>query len=212
MGPNGAGKTTLIRIIGGSILPDQGTAVIHGYDILKDSLKAKRNLSIVFGEFKNFYHRLTGRENLLCFASFYNLSRRQAQEKIKELSGILDIDAFLDRTFQEYSSGIKQRFAIARGLLNDAPVVLLDEPTKHLDQSLAHDLVNFIKQELVLKKNKTILMASHDLGVVADISDKIAILKEGQLKAFGTIETLKGRLPQKAVDLNEIYNFYLSVA
>lgn len=210
VGPNGAGKTTLIRILAGSILPDGGTAKINGFDILKSGLKAKESLSVVLSDNNNFYIRLTGRENLLVFASFYGLSRSEAKERIEELASLLKIRDFLDRTFQEYSSGIKQRLALARGLLNDAPVILLDEPTKHLDPSLTRDFYIYLKQELVRNKKKTVVMTSHELEKVTEISDQVAILKDGRIMALGTLEELKDNTSNKKANLDDIYNHYLN--
>lgn len=209
VGPNGSGKTTLIRILATIILPDSGDVRIHGFDVVKESLEARRRIGLVTGENKNFYIRLTGRQNLEFYATLYDLSREQTRKKIKELAEVFEISEYLDKMFQENSQGVRQRFSLARGLLNDAPVLLLDEPTKNLDSQMAQRVRLFIKEDLVKKRNKTVLMASHFLGEVAEISDEIAILDRGRLKAHGTLESLRKQTGNMSGNLSAIYDFFI---
>ncbi|HOW35251.1 MAG TPA: ABC transporter ATP-binding protein [Candidatus Omnitrophota bacterium] len=210
VGPNGSGKTTLIRILATIILPDSGSASINGFDVVKKGLEARRHIGLVTGENKNFYIRLTGRQNLEFYAALYNLSKAQMKEKIKYLANVFELSEYLDNMFQENSQGVRQRFALARGLLNDAPVLLLDEPTKNLDPQMAQRVRTFIREELVKKRNKTVLMASHFLEEVSDISDEIAILDRGRLKAQGTLESLRRQAGDPSADLKEIYDFFIA--
>ena len=108
-GPNGSGKTTLIRILSGIIFADRGHVSINGNDIVRDGIRAKSAISVVFSENRNFYSRLTGRENLRIFAAFQNVSPRLVQRRIEEFSHIFKMQDFLDKSFQEYSLGMKQR-------------------------------------------------------------------------------------------------------
>ena len=210
VGPNGSGKTTLIRILAGVICPDQGTVRIGGYDIAKNEIEVKASLGVATPEHRNFYLRLTGRNNLQLFAYFYNLSFLQVKERIKELGAFFEIDGYMDKIFQEYSSGIKQRFLLARALLNNAPILLLDEPTKNLDPVMAGRFCRYLKDELVSKQKKTVLMTSHLLSEVVSVTDQIVILNEGKIKALGSLEELKKRAGgNSAAKLEDVYDFFI---
>ena len=209
IGPNGSGKTTLIRILSTIILPDRGSIFVNGFDVVKDSLKAKSCIGLVTSENKNFYARLTGRENLRFYGSLYGLLRGETEKRIEELSSLLSIEESLDKLFQENSSGIRQRFALARGLLADPPILLLDEPTKNLDPSLARDVRLFIKNDLVKKKEKTILLASHLLSEVSEISDRIVIMNKGSIQTCGTLSELRFKMGKTNAELDDVYKFYV---
>jgi ABC-2 type transport system ATP-binding protein len=148
LGPNGAGKTTLIKILCSLITPTSGTARIHGYDVVKDEDKIKSLIGLLIGEERSFYWRLTGRENLEFFGVLHNLSFRQVRKKAETVMELLEIED-PDKRFHEYSTGNKQKLALARCLLSNAEVIFMDEPTKSLDPSAASKLKEFIKEVLV---------------------------------------------------------------
>lgn len=193
LGPNGAGKTTLIKILACLILPTEGTAKVAGYDILKDEEKIKASIGLISGEERSFYWRLSGQQNLQFFASLYNLSSNQAKTRIKDLLDLLEIDE-PDKRFQEYSTGIKQRLAIARSLLNNPKVLFMDEPTKSLDPGTAQKLREFIKEKLVRQQGNTIFFATHNLDEAKCLADQVAIMDKGQIIACGKIDELQGEI------------------
>ncbi len=209
VGPNGSGKTTLIRILAGIILPDQGRAFINGFDVVSDGARAKSAIGVVLGENRSFYPRLTGRQNLEVFASFQNIPAQSISKKIDELSDLFKIQEYLEVSFQEYSSGIKQRFALIRGLMNNAPILLLDEPTKNLDPVIAKDFLSFVKHGLIARKNKTVILATHILSEISDVADDIVILVQGKIKAKGPLKELNNSLDLENADFNTVYAHYV---
>lgn len=187
LGPNGAGKTTLLKLLSTLILPTRGTAYLNGHALSQEN-KVKASIGLVTGEERSFYWRLSGRENLLFFAALYNLKR--AGKRIEELIALLRIEG-IDRRVQEYSTGMKQRLALARSLLNDPPVLLMDEPTKSLDPLAAQNLRKLIKERLSAKEGKAVLFTTHRLEEAENFSHRIGIMDKGRLKAQGTLEELR---------------------
>lgn len=210
MGPNGAGKTVFIKILSALILPSEGSAMVNGYDVVREEMKVKSSIGLLTGDERSFYWRLTGRENLSFFASLFNLSRDKADKKIRELARLLEIKE-LDRRFNEYSAGTKQRIAIARCLLNDPEIIFMDEPTKDLDPSAAKNLRQFIKRDLVGRYGKTVLFSTHNLHEAGLLGDCLAIIDSGRVKAYGSIDRLKeaSGLPA-GTDMEGIYNYYVN--
>jgi ABC-2 type transport system ATP-binding protein len=125
IGPNGAGKTTLLKMLATLILPSKGSIRVSGHDIIANAFAVRQHIGLVSGEERSFYWRISGRKNLEFFSAFYNLSKKVAEKRIDELTALLGITA-LDRMVGKYSSGMKQRLALARGLLHDPPVCLMD--------------------------------------------------------------------------------------
>ncbi len=210
VGPNGAGKTTLIKILAGLILPTKGNARVNGYDVVKDEMRVKESIGLLAGDERSFYGRLTGRENLSFFACLYNIPRKKAEKRIGELAGFLEIGD-LDRRFQEYSAGIKQRLAVARGLLNNPQIIFMDEPTKNLDPLAAEDLRSLIKRGLVETQGKTVLFCTHNLSEAVALGMRIAIMHKGEIKACGTVEELRkegGLAPH--IDIKDVFKHYVS--
>lgn len=197
LGPNGAGKTTLIKILSGLILPTKGRAYIHGYDVAEDGKKARRVIGYVVSEERSFYWRLTGRQNLRFFATLNNLSPSQAEKRIEELIVLTGLDNDADRMFKDYSTGTKQRLAIARGLITGPEVLLLDEPTKSLDPSAAQHLRKFIKEKIVGEDRKTVFLATHNLSEAEELCDSIAIINHGEIKTCGTLMEIRSLLNTK---------------
>ncbi|MBM3253274.1 MAG: ABC transporter ATP-binding protein [Candidatus Omnitrophica bacterium] len=205
VGPNGAGKTTLLKILSCLILPTKGKAEVAGYDILREEEKVKAAIGLVSGDERSFYWRLTLRQNLYFFAALYNLSTLQAKKKIEELTSLLEITSQLDKRFQECSTGIKQRLAIVRSLLNNPQVLFMDEPTKSLDYTTARNLRNFIKERLVKEQRKTIVFTTHNLSEVENFAQRIAIMYQGEVKACGTLKDLSDKINSPKATMKEIY-------
>ncbi len=205
LGPNGAGKTTLLKILSCLILPTSGNATVLGHDLLKDEDIVRTSIGLISGNERSFYWRLTLRQNLSFFAALYNLNNSETRKIIKELGYLLQIEDVLDRQFQECSAGIKQRLAVARGLLNDPEVLFMDEPVKSLDAALHKNLDIFIKDRLVRERGKTVIVTTHNLFEAEQIADRIAIMHKGELKACGTLDEMRNAVGDRQGSLEAIY-------
>ena len=190
LGPNGAGKTTLIKLLCCLVLPNSGTAHIFGHNILKEEQAVKKLVGLVNAEERSFFWRLTGRENLQFFASLYQLTRQQARKRIGELLDLVELADDADIRFQNYSTGMRQKLAIARGLLSEPRVLFVDEPTRSLDPVSAQAVRRFLKEKIA-GEGKTVVLATHNLNEAEQLCDRLAIMDHGHLKALGTVSELR---------------------
>jgi ABC-2 type transport system ATP-binding protein len=191
LGPNGAGKTTLIKILSCLILPDRGSVRIDGTDTA-DENRVKRKIGLVHSDERSFYWRLTARDNLRFFARLYDLPGPRIDARIDELLRVVDMGEAADRPFSGYSSGMKQRIGIARALLHDPPILLMDEPTRSLDPVSSAELRRFLREELRDRHGKTILLATHDLAEAEVLADRVAILVQGRVRQIGSVDEVRG--------------------
>jgi ABC-2 type transport system permease protein len=189
LGPNGAGKTTLIKLLSTLVLPTSGDALVAGHP-LRDGEAVRRRIGLVTGEERSFYWRLSGRENLRFYASLYGLSGEQTRARVQELADLLELHEVLDHRFDTYSSGMKQRLALARGLLNDAEILFLDEPTRSLDPSSAARLRETIRG-LAHDHGHTVVLVTHQLGEAEQLCDRLGIMRRGSLTVVDEVSRLK---------------------
>lgn len=204
LGPNGAGKTTLLKIISTLILPDKGTVTINGLCLGRDDEKIKSLIGLTSSCERSFYWRLSGRQNLEFFAALYGLDSKHAKSRIKELFEFFEV-TYQDKRFDSYSTGMQQKLALIRALLNNPQLLLFDEPTKSLDYATALNLRNFIKENLVKKQGKTIIFTTHHMDEALDFADLFMILHKGRLFAFGTLEELRKKINNPFATLGEIF-------
>ncbi len=204
LGPNGAGKTTLIRLLAGLALPSAGDAKIYGLDVIQEEGRARGLVGVSLGDDRSLYARLSGRRNLEFFAALHGLSRHEARQHIDELGNVLEIP--LDQSIQQSSSGIRQRILIARALLHDPAVLLLDEPTKSLDPASAQGLRGFIRERLARHLGKTVIIATHNLPEADALGDEIAIMKQGRIRACGTLDVLRGIAGLTTGSLEDVFH------
>ena len=192
IGPNGAGKTTLTKMIATLIQPTEGQVTVKGYDSVRDDQEVRRNVGLAGAEERSFYWRLTAEENLLFFARLHGLSGAQAKKRIAELLEMLQLEDTTRRRFAELSTGNKQRMSVARAMLANPPVLLLDEPTRSLDPLAAARMRNTIKS-LAQDAGKpvTVFLTSHNLAEVEELCERVAIISRGQIKALDTPQTLR---------------------
>jgi ABC-2 type transport system ATP-binding protein len=189
LGPNGAGKTTLVKMLCTLILPNSGTAMVNGYHLSEEE-KVKASIGLVGGEERSFYWRLSGRQNLAFFATLHGFSPPQAARRIERLTGLLAMEDFIDRRFNSYSSGMKQRLGIARGLLHQPPILFLDEPTKSLDPTSAARLRETV-HDLVHQEGYTVVLVTHQLPEAEELCDRIAIMHQGRIQVVDDIAGLR---------------------
>jgi ABC-2 type transport system ATP-binding protein len=192
LGRNGAGKTTLVKVLCTLLPPDEGTASVNGFDVVKQQMQVKRSIGTIFsvGE-RGFFWRLTGYGNLEFYASIYNVPRHGRRERIMDVLDLLGMKDNAFQVFQKYSGGMKRKLALARALLPDPPILLLDEPTTGLDVVSSRSIRDFIRNDLSKKAGKTVLYTTHYIEEAAQICDKIAILQKGRLIALNTPDALK---------------------
>ena len=199
LGPNGAGKTTLVKMLCTLLPPDSGTALINGYDIIKEQMKVKRSLGTLFsvGE-RGFFWRLNGYRNLEFFASIYNVPRQKRHERILEVLKLVGLESSSFQLYQKYSGGMKRKLALARTLLPDPPIIMLDEPTTGLDAISSRNIRDFVKST-VQETGKTVLYTTHYIEEAAQICTKIAILKQGQIVACDTPNALRDKIKKEEI-------------
>lgn len=190
VGENGAGKSTLLRVLATLLLPTRGRAELCGADVVDNAAGARRHVGYDTGVEEGFYGRLTGRDNLRLFATLNNLSKLEVAQRIGELTGLLGLQESLDRQARTYSTGTLQRFGLARALLHSPAVLLLDEPTRSLDPLAAADFRGFLKSEILGRCGTTLLFASHSFAEVEELSDRIILLEQGQIRALDTAKNL----------------------
>jgi ABC-2 type transport system ATP-binding protein len=185
LGPNGAGKTTLLRILAATVLPDRGRVHILGLDATRAPQRVHRAIGVVLGDERSFFWRLTARQNLRFFAALCDLPAAAARERIAELAGLLGLAGELDKPFRNLSTGWRHRLALARALLHDPPVLLMDEPTRGLDPGATARARRLIAERLVGRLGKTVLLATHDLAETRQLCDRLALLDGGRVLAQG---------------------------
>ncbi|MBO3801290.1 MAG: ATP-binding cassette domain-containing protein [Thermoproteota archaeon] len=199
LGPNGAGKTTLVKILSTLIIPDEGTALVSGYDILKNPDKVRASIGVVSSGERSLYWKLTAKENLEYFARLYKVPEEVSRKRIKELLAMMELEDRANELVEKYSSGMKQKLAIARAILHDPKVLLLDEPTIGLDPSFSRSIRNFIKEDLNRKQGKTILLTTHYMDEAEQLCDKVAFINKGEIVALDSPEKLKTMIGKNEV-------------
>jgi ABC-2 type transport system ATP-binding protein len=184
LGPNGAGKTTTIRMLTGQIDPSEGSATVAGCDVVKDRVRLKERIGVVFEE-QNLYERLSARNNLRFNCWLYNLPESRIDE-------VLDLVGQRERAkdpVRTFSNGMKQRLMIARALLHKPPVLFLDEPTRGLDPIAAREVRGTIEQ--LRDEGTTILLTTHLLEEADQLCQHLSFIVSGRLVASGTPRDLK---------------------
>lgn len=198
LGPNGAGKTTLIRILATLLLPTSGDAYVGGFHVVKEANKVREIINLVSGGERPGYGILTVRENLMYYGQVYGLTWGETRRKIDELNNLLGLEEFLDKRFNRISTGMMQKYALARGLINDPEILFLDEPTLGLDINNARAIRRVIKSLVEEGKIKTILLTSHYMAEVEELCDYVSIIDQGRIIAHGTPEDLR-RMVEKEI-------------
>ncbi|HET6405800.1 MAG TPA: ABC transporter ATP-binding protein [Candidatus Thermoplasmatota archaeon] len=197
LGPNGAGKTTLVKILSTLLLPTEGDARVAGLDVRADANAVRKRVGVVLGGDRALYWRLTARENLFYFAQLYDIDAATARERIERVLGQVDLLERGDDRVENYSKGMKQRLHIARGLLTEPDILLLDEPTIGLDPHAARSLRALVRK-LVDEHGRTVVLTTHYLYEADELSDRIGILHQGRIIAEGTPAQLKARHSAKS--------------
>ena len=191
LGPNGAGKTTTVRMLAALLAPTEGRAVVAGFDTQKDPIAVRRRVGMLT-EHPGLYLRMRGGEYLDFFGRIYGLDQRTREERARRLLEQFDMPEAWDRRIGEFSKGMRQKLALARTLLHDPPVLLLDEPTSAMDPHSA----KLVRDAILAMRNqqRAILVCTHNLAEAEIVADRIAIIRRGRIVALGTPAELKRRL------------------
>lgn len=190
LGPNGAGKTTLINIFSGLLHADAGRIRVLGLDPKTEREKLAGKINICSGN-SSFFVLFTPRELLRYYGLLYGINFMALESRIDRLVQELGITDFQDKQFQSLSTGMKQKVALAKSLINEPELLFLDEPTLGLDVEVARDIRQYITR-LATEKKTTILLTSHYLFEVEELCGRIAVINRGALVAEGTADEIKG--------------------
>lgn len=196
LGPNGAGKTTTLRMILGLLIPTSGEVTICGSRITIDPIGIKRHIGLVSAS-AGLYQWLSPIEILEYFAASYGLSREYAQERIRKLIELMDLGSFLHRRSVTLSTGQKQRVNLARALVHDPSVVLLDEPTRGLDVIGSNVVFEFVRN--LQNSGKSIVVCTHQLDEAQRLCDRFGLLHRGRLFQEGTLQNLRDATGQETL-------------
>lgn len=190
LGPNGAGKTTIIKMIAGLVTPTAGTIRLGGYDVARQRSRAVRQMGAVLEGSRNVYWPLSAWENLMYFGQLKGLRADEIKPRAERLLTELGLWKRRHETVGSFSRGMQQKVAVSAALITDPPIILLDEPTIGLDVEAARTLKNWIRQ-LARDEHKTIVLTTHQLEVAQELSERIAVIKEGEIIAdLPTVELL----------------------
>ena len=184
LGANGAGKTTLLKMLATLCIPERGRITIAGIDALRDPMAVRRRISLCVSEERSFYYRLTARQNLRFFGSLTGLYGDELDHRVVEVMDFVDLASVLDRRFDTFSSGMRQRLSLARALLGDPDIIFLDEPTRAVDPLHAHSIRSLVRDDLVTRRGKTVILATNSLEEAWSICDRVAILRDGRVIAL----------------------------
>lgn len=191
LGSNGAGKTTLLKLAGGLLYPAAGSVTIGGCDSVRENDRCRAAAGYVLNEERSFYWRLTGRENLRFFAALDDIYGRRFGGRANDLFASLGLTSAAEARVSGYSSGMRQRLSIARGLFSCPDLLLLDEPTKSLDPEGAREIRRLIAEEL---QGRTLLIATHSFDEARELCARVLILSQGKLVADITL-TAEHKIP-----------------
>ena len=197
LGPNGAGKTTLIKIITTLLLPTSGDAWVNGYHVLHEDNRVRASVGCMLMGERGLYWKLTGRENLEYFGALYHLPPPERRRTASQVIDLLKLGDIADRTVETYSSGQKMNLAFAKSLINDAPLLVLDEPTNTLDLPSASELRAVVRD--LNAKGKTVIYTTHIMIEAETLCNRVAIIDRGQLLALGTVDELKVSLQRDEI-------------
>ncbi len=191
LGQNGAGKTTTVRMLTSMLVPTRGWAKVAGYDVVRDPDKVRASTGVLT-EQHGLYGRMTGFEYLDFFGQVYGLGRELRLRRANELLEYFGLADAAQRRSGEYSKGMRQKLALARALIHEPPVLLLDEPTSAMDPESAQLVRNEIAR--LRSSQRTIIICSHNLIEAEMLADQIAIIYHGRILLKGTLNELRERL------------------
>ena len=197
LGPNGAGKTTLIKILTTLLLPSGGAAWVNGLELGQADNAIRASVGCMLMGERGLYWKLTGRENLIFFGALYHLTPPERRHRAAAILELIDLEEIADRPVETYSSGQKMKLAFGKALVNDAPLLVLDEPTNTLDVPSARELRAIVQR--LNEQGKTVIYTTHIMSEAEMLCDRVAIIDHGQVIAVGSVSELKRSLGREGV-------------
>ena len=188
LGPNGAGKTTTLRMLSTVLTPTAGTATIAGRDVVRQAHQVRASIGFLSGN-TGLYPRLTPREVLAYFGRLYGMDDALLAARIDEVARLLDMQAFLDKRCDALSTGMKQKVNVARTVLHEPKVLILDEPTAGLDVLASRTIIDFVRR--CRAQGQCVLFSTHIMAEVARLCDRLAIIHHGRVQFLGTLEEFR---------------------
>ncbi len=206
LGPNGSGKTTTLKLVSTMLLPDRGRVLVEGADSQQDSQTVRRHVGFAVAAERSFFPRLSARENLDFFAALDDVPRRIRSRRVDTMLERVGLSGAADTLVMKFSSGMYQRLGIARALIKEPSVILLDEPTRSLDPAAAGHFWNLVRE--LPSHGATVLLATHTFSEAVAVGDNVAVLLGGGLagykKVAGTnVEELRAFYFQKTGEVDE---------
>jgi len=192
LGPNGAGKTTTIHIIATLLKPTSGRVFVNGYDVVKEPDKVRKKIGIVFQD-PSLDTQLTAYDNMYIHGKLYGLKGEELREKIMRLLDFVDLKQYAYKQVRYFSGGMRRRLEIARALLHEPELMILDEPTIGLDPQTRARIWDYIRM-LRREHDMTIILTTHYMDEAEELSQRIAIMDRGKIIAMGTADELKSML------------------
>lgn len=192
LGPNGAGKTTTVRLLNGILSPNEGRAIVLGWDVASHAVDIRRQTGVLT-EMPNLYEALTARENLCLYGDLYEVPRSELPQRVDALLDEFGLGERADERVGTYSKGMKQRLAIARALLHHPVLLFLDEPTAGLDPVAARMVTDMIAK-LSRREGRTVFLCTHNLAEAQRLCDRVGVIDHGVLRALGTPRELARQL------------------
>ncbi|OLC11648.1 MAG: hypothetical protein AUH44_02015 [Chloroflexi bacterium 13_1_40CM_68_15] len=189
LGPNGAGKTTTMKMLATLLIPTSGSIRVLGIDPLERPRDVRARLGAMLSGERSLYWKLTARENLEYFAALYHVSPNQTRARIERALAAVNLSDRADDYVERYSTGMRQRLALARALLPDPPLVILDEPTVGLDPQASRDLRDRVRE--LRAQGRTVLLTTHYMEEADQLCDRVAIIDHGRIVALDTPAALK---------------------
>jgi ABC-2 type transport system ATP-binding protein len=199
LGPNGAGKTTAVRILTTLLRPDEGSARVAGFDVVRDAAKVRERIGLA-GQYAAVDENLTGFENLAMVGRLYHLRRRYSRDRARELLSAFDLSEASDRLVRTYSGGMRRRLDLAAALVARPPILFLDEPTTGLDIRSRNRLWDGI--EALVSEGTTVLLTTQYLAEADRLAGRIAVIDLGMVIAEGTPDELKARVGGERLDIH----------
>ena len=193
IGHNGAGKSTTLKMIAGLVEPTSGHVQVMGHDMQRESIKVKQRIGYLPEE-SSLYEAMTARQYLLFFSELYRMPRHKALQRIDQLLDSLELND-KNKLTGEFSKGMKRKTAIARTLLHDPDLLILDEPNSGLDPLTSFFIIDYLKT--LRREGKTIILSAHNLFHVETICDRVGIIKNGKLLIFDNMDVIRSRLGKR---------------